>query len=56
MSSENLPAYHRAVEALHTHRQLALDLNQPAALREFHLAQVKKAEGDILELFDSEGD
>jgi hypothetical protein len=50
------PAYDRAVEAYEAHRTHALDLNQPAELREYHRQQSKRAEGDILELFDTQGD
>jgi len=47
-------ALDRALEAHALHAGLGLDLNQPAEQREFHREQARKAEGDILELFDTE--
>lgn len=52
---DNNPTYDRAVEALATHGALGLDLNQPAEQREFHREQARRAEGVILELFDTDG-
>lgn len=49
-------AYQRAVEAHSFHSTLGLDLNQPAEQREFHREQARRAEGDILELFDNADD
>lgn len=46
----------RAKEAHALHSSLGLDLNQPADIREAHRAAAKRAEGVILELFDTQGD
>lgn len=48
--------YQRACESHSIHQSLGLDLNQPAEQREFHREQARRAEGVILELFDTEGD
>lgn len=46
------PVFLRAVEAYETHRQLALDLNQPADMRRAHEAERDRALGVILEVLD----
>lgn len=51
---EDPAPFDRAMEAHAVHSGLGLDLNQPAEQREFHREQARKAEGDILELFDTE--
>ena len=42
----------RAFEHYETHRQLSLDLNQSRQSREYHLAEMKRAEAVIQELFE----
>jgi len=48
----NQDPYQRAVEAYETARQMALDFNQEAHIREFWEGERKRAEGQIHELFD----
>jgi hypothetical protein len=45
-----------AVAAYNLHRQMGLDLNQPAAVRQEHQDKARLAAGEILELFDLQGD
>ena len=54
MPNDSNPAYDRTVEAYELHRTHALDLNQPAELREYHKLKAERAAGDLLELFDTQ--
>lgn len=49
-------AMENAVAAYEMHRQMGLDLNQPASVRQEHQDKAMLAAGEILELFDLEGD
>lgn len=55
-SADPSSVFDRAMEAHALHSGLGLDLNQLAEQREFHRAEAKKAEGVILELFDTQDD
>ena len=49
---EQQPALQRAIEAYNTARQMALDFNQPAAMRQAHEDEMMRAAADIIELLD----
>ena len=51
---DSTDAFDRASEAYATHSALGLDLNQSAEMRAAHKKEAKRAEGVILELFDTQ--